>query len=69
MARGATGDLLALAPLADGGEGTLDAIAAAGGWDWRTTDVMGPLGQPVDARWLISTDGSTAFIEMAEASG
>jgi glycerate kinase len=62
-------DTVDLAPLADGGEGTLDAIAAAGGWEWRATDVLGPMSGPAHARWLISIDGSTAFIEMAEASG
>ena len=58
-----------LCPLADGGEGTLEAIAAAGGWTWQTADVRDPLGRPVRARWLRSTTGSRAVIEMAEASG
>ena len=62
-------DTIELAPLADGGEGTLDAIAAAGGWDWQTAEVADPLGRPVTARWLISSDGATAALEMAEASG
>jgi glycerate kinase len=50
-------------PLADGGEGTLEAFGGAN----RTTRVTGPLGEPVDARWRL--DGRTAVIEMAEASG
>lgn len=50
-------------PLADGGEGTLEALGGAN----RTTRVTGPLGDPVDARWRL--DGRTAVIEMAEASG
>lgn len=58
-----------LCPLADGGEGTLEAIAAAGGWDWQTAAVRDPLGRPIHARWLRSSDGSRAVIEMAEASG
>ena len=58
-----------LCPLADGGEGTLEAIAAAGGWTWRSADVHDPLGRPVTARWLISADGKRAVVEMAEASG
>src|SRR6476646_3648160 len=51
-----SGDAVELAPLADGGEGTLEAIAAAGGWTWQTTEVADPLGRPVQARWLLSTD-------------
>jgi glycerate kinase len=62
-------DRVDLAPLADGGEGTLDAIAAAGGWQWQSTEVADPLRRPVSARWLLSADGRTAFLEMAEASG
>ena len=64
-------DEVLLCPLADGGEGTLEAVAAAGGWDWRSTVVQDPLGRPVTARWLSGTvDGvPTAVIEMAEASG
>ncbi|MBN9610677.1 MAG: hypothetical protein BGO26_01880 [Actinobacteria bacterium 69-20] len=50
-------------PLADGGEGTLDALGGAN----RTTTVTGPLGQPASAPWRI--DGRRAVIEMALASG
>lgn len=53
-------------PLGDGGEGTLEVLAAQGG-TMRTTTVSGPLGDPVEASWLFR--GSTAFIEMARASG
>lgn len=53
-------------PMADGGEGTIDALAAQGGRLRRST-VTGPLGDPVEALWLIR--GKTAFIEMAQASG
>ncbi len=53
-------------PMADGGEGTLEALHANGGV-LQTTTVTGPLGQPVDAAWLLR--GRTAFIEMARASG
>ena len=38
-------------PLADGGEGTLDALLAARGGSRRTAPVTGPLGDPVDAEW------------------
>jgi glycerate kinase len=63
------GDELLLAPLADGGEGTLVAIAAAGGWDWQAVAATDPIGRQVTARWLRSTDGRRAVVELAEASG
>ncbi|MFL6203926.1 MAG: glycerate kinase [Acidimicrobiales bacterium] len=50
-------------PMADGGEGTLDALGGAN----RVSTVTGPLGTPVEARWRL--DGRTAVIEMALASG
>ncbi len=62
-------DTVVLCPLADGGEGTLEAIAAAGGWTWQVTAVRDPIGRTIDARWLRSSDGTHAAIEMAEASG
>jgi glycerate 2-kinase len=62
-------DELLLAPLADGGEGTLVAIAAAGGWEWREAEATDPIGRPVVARWLRSLDGTRAVVELAEASG
>jgi glycerate 2-kinase len=55
-------------PLADGGEGTLDALVAARGGSRRTTRVTGPLGDPVDAEWGV-LPGGIAVIEMAQASG
>jgi glycerate kinase len=55
-------------PLADGGEGTIDALVAARGGARRHTSVTGPLGEPVDAEWAVLPDG-TAVIEMANASG
>lgn len=67
--RARPGDTVVLCPLADGGEGTLEAIAAAGGWTWQTATVRDPLGRPITARWLRSSDGTQAAIEMAEASG
>src|SRR5437764_8188254 len=51
------------APVADGGEGTLDAF----GGRMRRTVVRGPLGAPVEAEWR--TDGRTAVVETAQASG
>ena len=62
-------DEIRLAPLADGGEGTLVAIAAAGGWRWHETDARDPLSRPIRARWLARDDGHAAVIEMATASG
>ncbi|HSL76312.1 MAG TPA: glycerate kinase [Candidatus Limnocylindrales bacterium] len=62
-------DEVVLCPLADGGEGTLAAIEAAGGWTVQTARVQDPLRRPVDARWLLSADGERAIVEMAEASG
>ena len=55
-------------PLADGGEGTLDALLAARGGSRRHAVVTGPLGDPVDAEWGVLPDG-TAVIECARASG
>ena len=57
-----------LRPMADGGEGTVDAVLAAAGGERRTCTVSGPLGAPVDAHWGWLDDG-TAVIEMAAASG
>ena len=62
-------DTILLCPLADGGEGTLEAVAAAGGWAWREAVVADPLGRPIRARWLQSDDGQRGVIEMASASG
>lgn len=55
-------------PLADGGEGTLDAIAACGG-ELSTSEVTGPLGDRVSARMLVDGEHKSAVIEMAEAAG
>jgi glycerate 2-kinase len=53
-------------PMADGGEGTLEVLATLGG-SLQKNIVSGPLGDPVEATWLLR--GKTAFIEMAKASG
>ena len=55
-------------PLADGGEGTLDAVAACGG-EVVTCEVAGPLRNRASARMLVDTERESAFIEMAEAAG
>ena len=59
---------LSALPLADGGEGTLDAIAARGG-ELSTCEVAGPLGDCVSARMLVDDEHDSAVIEMAEAAG
>ncbi len=55
-------------PLADGGEGTLDAVAACGG-EVVACEVAGPLGDRVSARMLVDGERESAVIEMAEAAG
>lgn len=55
-------------PLADGGEGTLDAVAACGG-EVGICEVAGPLGDRVSARMLVDAERESAVIEMAEAAG
>ena len=55
-------------PLADGGEGTLDAVAACGG-EVVACEVAGPLGDCVSARMLVDGEYESAVIEMAEAAG
>ncbi|MBF5043276.1 glycerate kinase [Aggregicoccus sp. 17bor-14] len=59
---------LLLRPMADGGEGTVDAVLAATGGERRQQRVQGPLGAPVLAHWGWLADG-TAVLEMAAASG
>ncbi|MBN2656816.1 MAG: glycerate kinase [Spirochaetales bacterium] len=56
-------------PVADGGEGTVEALVAGTEGSYIDLAVLGPLDEPVMARYGISGDGSTAVIEMAEASG
>lgn len=55
-------------PLADGGEGTLDAVATCGG-ELSTCEAAGPLGDRVSARMLVDGERESAVIEMAEAAG
>lgn len=58
-----------LAPMADGGDGTLEAIQHSRGGAIHDASVSGPLGRTVRARWLLLSDGETGVIEMASASG
>ena len=56
-------------PIADGGEGTVEALVTATNGKIIPQDVTGPLGDTVSACWGILGDGQTAVIEMASASG
>jgi glycerate kinase len=56
-------------PLADGGEGTVDALYAGLGGTLVQINVAGPLGKSVSAKYCILPDGVTAVIEMASAAG
>ncbi|HZH02781.1 MAG TPA: glycerate kinase, partial [Myxococcaceae bacterium] len=60
---------LDVAPMADGGPGTVEALVRAGAGQIRTRRVTGPLGGPVEARWGVLDSGRTAVVEMAAASG
>ncbi|MGE4282386.1 MAG: glycerate kinase [Clostridia bacterium] len=55
-------------PIADGGEGTVDALVLGAGGQFKEIDVVGPLGTKVRAKYGI-LDNGTAVIEMAAASG
>ncbi len=55
-------------PMADGGEGTVEAVVAATGGTFESLKVCGPLGDPVEAQYGLLPDG-TAIMEMASASG
>lgn len=57
-----------LLPVADGGEGTVEAVSAAAGGTAYSVQVAGPMGNPVSAQYAVLPDG-TAVLEMAQASG
>lgn len=56
-------------PIADGGEGTVEALVTATNGQMIYQDVIGPLGETISSYWGILGDGKTAVIEMAAASG
>jgi glycerate kinase len=58
-----------LCPVADGGEGTLDALLTQLGGEYVAAEVSDPLGRPVRAGYALLEDGGTALVEMAAASG
>ncbi|PRO64505.1 glycerate kinase [Alkalicoccus urumqiensis] len=60
---------IAVKPMADGGEGTVTALADVMEGTWVKTTVHNPSGRLVDASYVVSADRKTAVIEMAEASG
>ena len=60
--------IIQIVPIADGGEGTVDALVTAANGVYKTCHVTGPLGRPVKAVWGRLPDG-TAVIESAAASG
>lgn len=58
-----------IVPVADGGEGTVQALVDATGGEIVQQTVTGPLGEPVEAFFGLLGDGQTAAIEMAAAAG
>ena len=56
-------------PMADGGEGTTDAVVRATGGEIKEVAVTGPLGDPATAHYGLLPNGQTAIMEMASASG
>jgi glycerate kinase len=60
---------VSLIPMADGGEGFVEAVLLATGGRMETAQVLNPLGEPIEAHYGICEDGDTAVIEMAAASG
>lgn len=66
IARTAPGARVLRCPIADGGDGTVEAALVAG-FEERTTSVTGPTGQSLTARWALR--GADAVLELAETSG
>ena len=60
---------IVMIPLADGGEGTAQALTLHAGGEFVSVEVQNPLGKPITATYGLSPDQKTAFIEMAAASG
>ena len=56
-------------PMADGGEGTVEALLAASGGEMRSAQVAGPLGKMVEAHFGLYNNGRSAVMEMSSASG
>jgi len=58
-----------LAPVADGGEGTMDVLFARAGGERLTVRASDPLGREIDAGFALLGDGRAALVEVAQASG
>jgi glycerate 2-kinase len=58
-----------IAPVADGGEGTAEVICNARGGEWVMCRAQGPLGNPIEARYVWLSENASAVIEMSEAAG
>jgi glycerate 2-kinase len=58
-----------IAPVADGGEGTAEVICNARGGEWVMCRTHGPLGNPIEARYVWLGENASAVIEMSEAAG
>lgn len=56
-------------PLADGGEGTVEALALGMGGELKTVEVIGPLGEKVNCLYGILEESKTAILEMSGAAG
>ncbi|HKW06128.1 MAG TPA: glycerate kinase [Candidatus Dormibacteraeota bacterium] len=56
-------------PIADGGDGTVEALVSARRGAYRSADVDGPLGDPVEARYGLIDSGRSAVVELATSSG
>jgi glycerate kinase len=56
-------------PVADGGEGTIDALLSTLAGELTTVRVTDPLGRPMDAAFALIDAGRTGIVEMARASG
>src|SRR5438105_14907842 len=58
-----------IVPMADGGEGTAEAICEARGGAWLKCKAHDPLGREIDARYARNKDGKLAVMERREAAG
>jgi glycerate kinase len=58
-----------IAPIADGGEGTVEILTEANQGEYRECEVQNAIGKPITARYGILPGGRTAVLEMAAASG
>ena len=69
VSRAAPDAEIALVPVADGGDGTLETLVEGSGGEIRSIEVTGPLGERRAAEWGAMGDRRTAVIEMARTSG